>query len=497
MKRNILLDVFLQLRILLTRLVIVDTGSNDDTVKIAESFSAKIFHFDWENDFSAARNFALRKCTGDWILYLDADEELNENSITELSDKISNKPVAINCIVKSLTSENSKFGIMKYPRLFPNNLGIQFDGKVHEQIQCSLDKNKIPLIESNIEIIHYGYVLDENSANKKLERNLALLLSSDIKKNDHYDLLRLAQTQHSLKRFSEAELNYKKVCNDKTVKSNLRGLAFMHFAILKYENNNIDEALENALKAFKYIPHHAYLNFLISILYLRTSKGEKSFQYILTAVNKNKRLIEKTDLSENEIVSDQIDLYIRAINLSIQLSKGSESENLINGFANFLSSNKIVDFNYVHNLFIKIITSEVLNDDEIVFLTSIVNSSNLQSFLDLLQNNQNNSLKLDILCRLEKSFENSAAIKKNLALLFVDVDYVKAIRLFSDSLAIEEDPSIYFHLISIYIGIKDYDSAKETYAVLLEKSSSLPVIKPKIKILGEKLEQILSLTTSE
>ncbi len=58
-------------------IVIVDTGSTDKTIEIAESFSAKIFHFDWVNDFSAARNFALSKCTGDWILYLDADEELN------------------------------------------------------------------------------------------------------------------------------------------------------------------------------------------------------------------------------------------------------------------------------------------------------------------------------------------------------------------------------------------------------------------------------------
>ncbi|MBK7632424.1 MAG: glycosyltransferase family 2 protein [Ignavibacteriales bacterium] len=56
-------------------IVIVDTGSTDNTIEIAESFNAKIFHFDWVNDFSAARNFALTKCIGNWILYLDADEE--------------------------------------------------------------------------------------------------------------------------------------------------------------------------------------------------------------------------------------------------------------------------------------------------------------------------------------------------------------------------------------------------------------------------------------
>ena len=52
-------------------IVIVDTGSTDKTIEIAEKYGAKIFHFEWVNDFSAARNFALAKSTGDWILYLD------------------------------------------------------------------------------------------------------------------------------------------------------------------------------------------------------------------------------------------------------------------------------------------------------------------------------------------------------------------------------------------------------------------------------------------
>ena len=50
-------------------IIIVDTGSTDSTKDIASSFGAKIYDFDWIDDFSAARNFALEKSTGDWILY--------------------------------------------------------------------------------------------------------------------------------------------------------------------------------------------------------------------------------------------------------------------------------------------------------------------------------------------------------------------------------------------------------------------------------------------
>ena len=57
-------------------MVIVDTGSSDRTVEIAESFGAKVVHFPWNGSFADARNCSLDHATGDWVLYLDADEHL-------------------------------------------------------------------------------------------------------------------------------------------------------------------------------------------------------------------------------------------------------------------------------------------------------------------------------------------------------------------------------------------------------------------------------------
>ena len=476
--------------------VIVDTGSTDSTIEIAESFDAKIYNFDWINDFSAARNFALSKCKGNWILYLDADEELCKYSVDELLNKINDKPSAINCIVKSLTNENSGFGLMKYPRLFPNDDRIKFEGKVHEQIQNSLNKNNIPLIDSNIEIIHYGYLLDEVSANRKLERNLKLLLSTEKNKTNHYDTLRLAQTLNSLKRFEEAEKYFKILINGKSVESKLRGLAFMHYAILKYEINDTAAALDSSLKAFKYIPQNAYLNYLISLLYLQAGNVEKSFQYILTAVERNKILIKKDGLSENEIISNQIDLYQRALNLAIQLNDKKYCENLISNLSSYISSEKNIDQSIVFNYLSGLISSNELTEDGIDLLSSIINSSNLESFIELLKRNQRTDLKEKILLRLNKSFTDSALIKKNLALVYLNVNNDRAIDLFNESLMIEEDPSVYFQLISLYLGIKEYEKVKESYTTLSEKFSHIPIIKQKIVVLGEKLEQIFNLETS-
>jgi len=61
---------------LVDEMVILDTGSTDGTLEIARAAGARVFQSPWRDDFSAARNASLEKATGDWILILDADEEL-------------------------------------------------------------------------------------------------------------------------------------------------------------------------------------------------------------------------------------------------------------------------------------------------------------------------------------------------------------------------------------------------------------------------------------
>ncbi len=146
-------------------IIIADTGSTDDTVKIAKEFGAKVSHFDWINDFAAARNFALAQATGDWILALDADEHASEALAREIRAfiqgpaRIGRLKIVSDFRHNGQTLRSSTF----VSRLFPR--GAKFEGRIHEQIASPL-----PRVNLRGELWHDGYL-----ETKKSERNISLL----------------------------------------------------------------------------------------------------------------------------------------------------------------------------------------------------------------------------------------------------------------------------------------------------------------------------------
>lgn len=162
-------------------IIVVDTGSNDNTIPLAESFHANIFRFDWISDFSAARNFGLSVCNSDLILYLDADETLDPVSVQEINKiKLSQSLAAYYCTVRSLDSINSRDNSMRYVRLFPNLPGIKFSGKVHEQIVPSLKEGKVNILSSDILINHFGYNVSADEKKNKANRNLTCFYKNSL-----------------------------------------------------------------------------------------------------------------------------------------------------------------------------------------------------------------------------------------------------------------------------------------------------------------------------
>jgi glycosyltransferase involved in cell wall biosynthesis len=159
------------------QIVVVDTGSDDNTIEIAASHGAEVYKHEWKDDFSEARNKCLEYAHGDWVLFLDADEELAPGAEETLKDDMS----IPNILGYRLPLENigSQLNGCNYvPRLVRNAPGLHFLGRIHETIHASvlvvMRQWNMEQIIGNTKILHHGYKPEELKRKNKLERNLSL-----------------------------------------------------------------------------------------------------------------------------------------------------------------------------------------------------------------------------------------------------------------------------------------------------------------------------------
>jgi tetratricopeptide (TPR) repeat protein len=172
-------------------LIIVDTGSTDDTVAIAQQYGAKVSHFEWCNDFAAARNYACTLTTGDWVLTLDADEELialTSDWTAQLHNATSNYIKAFAIALRSSTTSETE---MQTLRLFQNCAEMQYCDRYHEYLtyegQPLYVSHSLVKPMHGVEIIHYGYA-DDVIAEKSIRR---IPLLEEIRATDGLSLMLL------------------------------------------------------------------------------------------------------------------------------------------------------------------------------------------------------------------------------------------------------------------------------------------------------------------
>ncbi|QGR00135.1 glycosyltransferase [Paenibacillus psychroresistens] len=157
-------------------MIIVDTGSTDSTKEICHKYGALLFDYVWQDDFAAARNYGLVQATGDWILWLDADEEMDINDRFKLRDILYMDEFdlvslhLINYYGSEINPDESYH--IAHTRLFRNHKGILFENKIHESLNIH---NHAPIPMAPIKLHHYGYMNPVVTSKKKLERNLTML----------------------------------------------------------------------------------------------------------------------------------------------------------------------------------------------------------------------------------------------------------------------------------------------------------------------------------
>lgn len=167
------------IRKVVDEIVVVDTGSTDATIQIAKSFGAKVSHFAWSDDFAAARNESLKHATGDWILWIDADEELTESSLAAVERAIVRPHFggfAIEIVnFTDDTSQDAQY-VHRPIRLFRNLPGVKFEGRIHEQVAPSIAAQELPWAHlPGAKLLHYGYRPSEMVERGKVDRTVKLI----------------------------------------------------------------------------------------------------------------------------------------------------------------------------------------------------------------------------------------------------------------------------------------------------------------------------------
>ncbi len=192
-------------------MIVVDTGSTDATGDVARAGGATLLSFEWCDDFAAAKNYALDHATGDWILFLDADEMIARRDLGKLTDLLRsrscdayNMPIRTYQPAANLTKwfpnpgdydegdGFSGFTLTHLARLFRRDPQVRYVGRMHELIEPALERAGKRILPTDVTIHHYGHYRSEDRLRRKahIYRELGARKVEDdpTDAKSHYDL---------------------------------------------------------------------------------------------------------------------------------------------------------------------------------------------------------------------------------------------------------------------------------------------------------------------
>ncbi len=192
-------------RAVVDEMIVVDTGSRDATVAIAEKFGARVLHYAWEDDFAAARNRSLAAASGDWMLVLDADERLDPASAPKIREAVAAADCEIGLLrFVNMTDTGPSGQEWLAPRLYRLGPGLRYIGRIHEQVVQPAGRVRSRVVDAVV--LHYGYQVSIYSERQKRAR-IARLLERALEDPEAQDpLLRANYLFHHANQGSGPEL---------------------------------------------------------------------------------------------------------------------------------------------------------------------------------------------------------------------------------------------------------------------------------------------------
>jgi len=276
-------------------MVIVDTGSVDETPRIVESFGGRLFHFPWCDDFSAARNESLRHARGDWLFWMDSDDTIPPECGRQLRGLIDREipPNVLGFVVQVHCPGGSEDGdadsdvtAVDHVKLIRNRPDLRFDGRIHEQVLPAIRRLGGEVAWTDLYVVHSGSDQGRAAQEKKRERDLRLLELELAERPEHpFTLFNLGMTHVHGSRFEEAADYLRRgIARSGPEESHLRkAYALLVFAKMRLDHHAA--AFEACTRGRAMFPRDAELRFRQGVLLHELGKLEEARQAYLDVMD--------------------------------------------------------------------------------------------------------------------------------------------------------------------------------------------------------------------
>ncbi|MEK4190997.1 glycosyltransferase [Paenibacillus sp. FSL L8-0494] len=188
-------------------IIIVDTGSEDNTIEIAKRYTSNIYSFQWTGSFAEARNFSIRQSSCDYILVMDADEYLDEDSDIHKVCVTGFDYYVLK--IKNYLSFDQTF-IHYNVRLFVNNENLYFENQLHEHLNIFDERFKFVGNDVDLLLHHTGYSNETIEEKDKLQRNLPIMIREVEENPNGFNLFNMGKLYLSLGQYHKAVNYFKK-----------------------------------------------------------------------------------------------------------------------------------------------------------------------------------------------------------------------------------------------------------------------------------------------
>lgn len=279
--------------------VVVDTGSSDKTREIVREYGGKVFETEWKNDFSKAKNVALEQATGDYILFMDADEFIDtrhkfalalfkkllptEKSIAfgiKVESAKESKSMSMSILDMLSKSDESSYQI----RLFPRRSEIQFQGKVFESLDESLIKTQVKALRNDLVKITHSMEGREQRDKRKIPAIAKSFDSIQVPQKileAGILLLRLGELDNALPWLMRVQ--------------NMDPQLFSKIGMLYSSRNKPDMAKEILARAFERYSESSEITLTLAELYHK----ERNYDELINILGKQIKTIDKSLESED------------------------------------------------------------------------------------------------------------------------------------------------------------------------------------------------------